>query len=387
MKNMENINNSGKSTIYHPDMNMSNYANEYSGGYDIGVRKALVNAGLDNDRIGWDGQNVTYDGKAILTPERNDNGTTYASARNIFSGYSRATNQPLVDVTHQAAMSGISNAVEYGEGGTVFVGGVPVNNTLIIGGQAYAPASAVSQALDYAKSAKGYMSAADVYNNYLNSTAEARKNLMDKYENFKDFSYDPESDVSYQAYKNQYERQAKKVYENVIGGMAAATGGYANSAGIAAGAEAYYDHMSALNDRVPELARDAYDRYKFDYQRLMDALELYGTPRQMYEYGRDAYTQHRQDVNEAFKADYQRSLDTRKYNMQNALNNAKIREIDNGINYKNALLPYEQDIQAEAARGQRAENDYYIRTAAARALGIDLENELTRSQINLNNRR
>ncbi len=373
---------SRNSIIYHTRNNI------YANGNDIPIRSALRNVGVDNRKIGWNSKDVTHDGVPVLTPTRNDNGTTYTNSPDFFGAYKKISGQSLVDVTQAASSNGLSNAVEYGDGGNVFVGGVPVENAIIINGQAYAPASSVSSAINQIG---GYNRPMDIYNHYYDKTSDRRDNLTKKIEKYKSFSYNPESDPSYQAYKNMYFRNGERAAEDIRGKMLSATDGYSNSAAMAAGAEAYYNYISGLKDVIPSLEKNAYDRYKFDYDRLMKELELYGTPKNMYDYSQSAANSQRKEMNDAYKADFDRSNNIRDFNYkaqtdnikserEGNLNDAKINEIYNKIKNSNALLPLELEQLREKLRGMQIENDDSISLRELNHQKAKLANELIRAQ-------
>lgn len=356
----------------------------FPSGQNMGVRQTLTAAGLDNGRIGWDGQYVTYDGRRILQPQTNLSSTTYSDAADIFGAYSRATGSNMLDVTQGAAMSGMSNAVEYGEGGNVFIGGVPLQNAVIINGQAYAPANDINNAIQSAKGANGYSSTNQIYNNYAADTSSRRNALLGKIKNYGSFSYNPESDPVYSAYKKSYTTQAKRAAEDLRGKMSSATDGYANSAAIAAGAQAYYNHMQQLTDQIPTLANDAHNRYKYDYERLFNELELYGSPKNMYEYNQNAAAAQRKEVNDALIADYNRSVSSRDHNLKSRYTDAQISEMNGNIDYKKNLLPYEQELKSANTLGKRLDNDYKIKTFNDKVSAASLENEYKKSAIRKN---
>lgn len=98
--------------------------------------------------------------------------------------------------------------------------------------------------------------------------AETMQSLMDGLDNREPFSYDPESDLLYRQYREQYQKLGRQAMEDTVGQAAALTGGYGSTYGEIAGAEAYDSYLGKLNDVLPEL----YDRKRSEYDRQTDAI-------------------------------------------------------------------------------------------------------------------
>lgn len=86
--------------------------------------------------------------------------------------------------------------------------------------------------------------------------------LYEQLTNRPQFSYDLGSDALYQQYRDQYQRQGQLAMQDTMGQAAALTGGYGSSYAATAGSQAYQGYLSQLNDRVPELYQQAYQRYQ-----------------------------------------------------------------------------------------------------------------------------
>lgn len=86
--------------------------------------------------------------------------------------------------------------------------------------------------------------------------------IYNKIMNREKFTYDMNSDVLYQQYRDQYVTQGRQAMEDTMGQAAAMTGGYGNSYAETAGQQAYQGYLQQLNDKVPELYNMAYERYK-----------------------------------------------------------------------------------------------------------------------------
>ena len=79
--------------------------------------------------------------------------------------------------------------------------------------------------------------------------------------NRKDFSYDMNSDVLYNQYKDQYQALGQTAMADTMAQASALTGGYGNSYASTVGNQAYQSYLSQLNDKVPELYQLALDNY------------------------------------------------------------------------------------------------------------------------------
>ena len=86
------------------------------------------------------------------------------------------------------------------------------------------------------------------------------------------FSYDPNEDPVYRAYRRQYTRLGKLAMEDTVGKAAALTGGYGNSYAETAGQQAYGQYLQKLGDTIPTLYSAAYDRYLAEGEALYDEL-------------------------------------------------------------------------------------------------------------------
>lgn len=128
------------------------------------------------------------------------------------------------------------------------------------------------------------------------------------------FSYDPETDPTYQIYKDQYTKAGQKAMEDTLGQVSARTGGLASSYAGTASQQAYNGYMSELSAKIPELQQMAYEMYmadldgkrsdlsmlmgleSSDYGRYQDALGQWNTDRSFaYGASRDALADRRYD--------------------------------------------------------------------------------------------
>lgn len=88
------------------------------------------------------------------------------------------------------------------------------------------------------------------------------RELYSKITNREDFKYDYSTDPIYGQYKEAYIQQGRQTMRDTMGQTAALTGGYGNSYGSVAGQQTYDAYLSRLNDVIPELEAQAYNRYQ-----------------------------------------------------------------------------------------------------------------------------
>lgn len=92
----------------------------------------------------------------------------------------------------------------------------------------------------------------------------------------KKFSYNPESDPSYQAYKKMYNREGDRALKSTLSSVSAAQGGISSYASQAAQQASNY-YAQQLTDKIPELEQLAYQKYRDDYNNDLNLVNLYKT--------------------------------------------------------------------------------------------------------------
>lgn len=88
------------------------------------------------------------------------------------------------------------------------------------------------------------------------------------------FTYDFNKDAMYQQYKDMYQTQGKKAMQDTMGQLSAMNNGYGSSYAQTAGQQTYQNYLQQLNDRIPELRRQALDEYDREGNRLMQQYNL-----------------------------------------------------------------------------------------------------------------
>ena len=92
--------------------------------------------------------------------------------------------------------------------------------------------------------------------------------------NREDFSYDMNADPLYQQYRQQAMNLGKQAMQDTMGQATALTGGYGSSYASTAGNQAYQQYLTQLNEIVPELQSNAYDRYRQEGEALLNQYSL-----------------------------------------------------------------------------------------------------------------
>lgn len=231
--------------------------------YGTGVRSYLVNSGLDNSKIDYKNNKVTYNGKPVLSPNIVVDGTSYAdedSLRALALDLHRSEGKDLVSATdYMANQTGIKNAASI-DNGYVSVGDNLIKANVSSNGNAYVNREDMDKAIADYKKDIGYKSETDIYNewkkSYGNKLEEAISEILaDEWE------YSIEDDPAYQAYADMYRREGERAYQEAYGNVIANTGGYTNSAALTAANQGLNYYMQQLSDRIPELMSQDFDRF------------------------------------------------------------------------------------------------------------------------------
>lgn len=98
--------------------------------------------------------------------------------------------------------------------------------------------------------------------------------LYDEINNREAFSYDPTTDATYQRYAALYTRQGRAAMEDTMGQTAALTGGYSSSYAQNAGQQAYHQYLQELSELVPQLEKNAWERYTQQGEAVMERYNI-----------------------------------------------------------------------------------------------------------------
>ncbi len=161
-----------------------------------------------------------------------------------------------VAVRDYVSGKGYSGIVHW-DGENPSVAGVKIKPTEIKDGIAYAKKSEVDTVLADLEKNNGIKNAeAEREEKY----GAAENKLFNDVINRKPFSYDPQTDVVYQAYKKQYEREAKHALRKILNDNNSSVT-TASGAVLSEAIAAYNEKLDKLTDVIPDLYKDAYSRY------------------------------------------------------------------------------------------------------------------------------
>ena len=110
------------------------------------------------------------------------------------------------------------------------------------------------------------------YGDYVSQYASQIKALADKVGNRQEFSYNPLEDANYLNLAKVYNANGMKAMQDTLGQTASLNGGYNTSWATSAAAQARNDYNQQLASLVPELEKNAYDRYANNYQMDISGL-------------------------------------------------------------------------------------------------------------------
>lgn len=170
----------------------------------------------------------------------------------------------------------------------------------------YMPSGSVQAAQAYLEQVKASKPGA-----YQSRWDDELTSLYDQIRNRKKFSYDMGTDPLYQQYREQYQRLGRLAMQDTMGQAAALTGGYGSTYGEQVGQQAYNAYLQNLNDIVPQLQQQAYQRYQDEGTDLYKQYSLV-KGREDTDYGRyrDTVSDYYSDLSDARSAyNSERSLD------------------------------------------------------------------------------
>ena len=166
---------------------------------------------------------------------------------------------------------------------------------------------------------------------YENTFAQQQKDLLDRILNREDFSWSKETDPQWSNYKKSYLREGDRATANALAKASAASGGRPSSYAVNAATQAGDYYATKLNDVIPTLYQQAYERYldeynmklkdlntvnqqeQLDYAKYLDRLGQFNTDRGFaYQNYADDYDRLRSqlaDVQGQDQIDYARYLD------------------------------------------------------------------------------
>lgn len=136
---------------------------------------------------------------------------------------------------------------------------------------------------------------------YDNQYAEQQQALLDAILNRPDFTWSKETDPLWGSYKKSYLREGDRATANALAQASAASGGRPSTAAVTAATQAGDYYATQLNDIIPTLYQQAYDRYLNEYSMMLQDLGAVNTQEQL-DYAKylDQLTQYNTDRNFAY---------------------------------------------------------------------------------------
>lgn len=116
---------------------------------------------------------------------------------------------------------------------------------------------------------------------YENTFAQQQKDLLDRILNREDFSWSKETDPQWSSYKKSYLREGDRATANALAKASAASGGRPSSYAVNAATQAGDYYATKLNDVIPTLYQQAYERYLDEYNMKLKDLNTVNQQEQM----------------------------------------------------------------------------------------------------------
>lgn len=116
---------------------------------------------------------------------------------------------------------------------------------------------------------------------YENAFAQQQKDLLDRILNREDFSWSKETDPQWSSYKKSYLREGDRATANALAQASAASGGRPSSHAVNAATQAGDYYATKLNDVIPTLYQQAYERYLDEYNMKLKDLNAVNQQEQL----------------------------------------------------------------------------------------------------------
>jgi hypothetical protein len=281
---------------------------------NYGVRAAMNNMGLDNSKIGWQDGYVTYNNMKFK-PSYVKDGTSYAPKNDIQSFvnsiYKTEGKTPvrITDYASPAGMGGIS----YSDNGMVSVGGKNIPVLYMDGDRAVVDSNDLDKAYSAVKGKAGIDTAEEMYKKWSRQYKNALEKAYQGIADYGEWNYNPAQDPAYRAYSNMYRREGERAYRDAAAKLASRNNGNMTSAAQSLANQQLNYYMSMLADRIPELQKNAYERYKNGFDMKKQSYDVLRNEADM------AWKQ-RTELNDTAKTDYAKWLENERQRTLNAQN-------------------------------------------------------------------
>ena len=142
------------------------------------------------------------------------------------------------------------------------------------------PQSSGKYVSGYGSKIKSTTEKLDNYGDFSYDEQEAYKKLLSGVTNQQKFTYDPETDSSWDAYRKAYAREGERASANALAQAASATGGNPSSYAVGAAQQAANYYAGQAADILPTLRQNAYTEYLGDFNNRMSALNAMQSDKQ-----------------------------------------------------------------------------------------------------------
>lgn len=228
-----------------------------------------------------------------------------------------------VAIRNYTASKGYSGIVDW-DGENAIVAGSKIKPKYINEGIAYADKTEVDDALDRMEKQNEIDKKPEQEREIKYGAME--NNALSKIRERKPFSYNPETDPAYQAYKKQYEREAEKALRRILNDNNTSIEG-ASGAVLSEAIAAQNEQLDKITDVIPQLYSDAYKRYTGEFDMDIDTLKSVSDIANAYY---DRINEHNQDTIERMRDSAQKEHD-------NDLARVKERRLEKESEIQNAL--------------------------------------------------
>ena len=224
--------------------------------------------------------------------------------------------------------------------------------------QGYQPSETVQQAQARIQQVQGLKP--QTYNSKYSAALE---NILQQIQNPGEFKYEFNGDNQFKYLADMFQQMGKQASLDAQGQAAALTGGYGNSYGLNAGAQAYQQYLLGLYDKGIDLQGQAYQRYADRQANQYNQLAaLQGADDTAYARSRDEMADWEREADRAQNAyESERNFDYNAY--ADALQNAmKIGQMETEGYRADQDEAFRQAQLAEQIRATAADEDYRNRT-------------------------
>lgn len=262
-----------------------------------GIRQGLNDRGVTD--VGWDNGYVTVDGQRIAKPQYNVDGTTYGTEDEINAiarqAYANGGNN-LVAARDYATSKNYGGIVDW-DGENVLIGGQAIKPVYVKDGTAYITRSDADRLIGAFENNSGITGNQRVLEEHNKKYGTPQDAALARLLNRKEFSWNPETDESWQRHKEQQMELADDAYRRVLEENNTSVTG-ASGAVLSEAMAAKDNYLGRLAEDEMEWRKNAYDEYAGETDRLRNQFaDLYYAANdaynKRYQANRDSYNDSR----------------------------------------------------------------------------------------------